>query len=217
MTATESIFGTEATMYSNGSNTQFQDKHNDFDVGLYFFTIKYHKSKSKPTLYLICMLFWARNNTGLCICTILLSQHSKHFRTLSFGSLFMSSQWLWEPSFQSWHKFLKYFQVLCTFKVRCTYKVAYFSAILIPLCSFRNWASQEPLDHLLVLFQSSIQWLLEEMFRFCTSSTNLFGLCPKQHTDGRHWIYMSRGGLCVHIELIFPLIYLGGRPREYLE
>ena len=86
-------------MYSNGSNTQFQDKHNDFDVGLYFFTIKYHKSK--PTLYLICMLFWARNNTGLCICTILLSQHSKHFRTLSFGSLFMSSQWLWEPSFQS--------------------------------------------------------------------------------------------------------------------
>ena len=48
MTATESIFGTEATMYSNGSNTQFQDKHNDFDVGLYFFTIKYHKSKSKP-------------------------------------------------------------------------------------------------------------------------------------------------------------------------
>ena len=159
MTATESIFGTEATMYSNGSNTQFQDKHNDFDVGLYFFTIKYHKSKSKPTLYLICMLFWARNNTGLCICTILLSQHSKHFRTLSFGSLFMSSQWLWEHSFQSWHKFLKYFQVLCTLKVRCTHKVAYFRAILIPLCSFRNWASQEPLDHLLVLFQRSIQWL----------------------------------------------------------
>ena len=137
MTATESIFGTEATMYSNGSNTQFQDKHNDFDVGLYFFTIKYHKNKSKPTLYLICMLFWARNNTGLCICTILLSQHSKHFRTLSFGSLFMSSQWLYGNLLFKVVN-VKHFQVLCTFKVLCTYDVAYFRAILIPLCSFRN-------------------------------------------------------------------------------
>ena len=52
-------------MYSNGSNTQFQDKHNDFDVGLYFFTIKYHKVKvNQPFILFAC--YFGQEITQVC-------------------------------------------------------------------------------------------------------------------------------------------------------